>query len=61
MEFFQFSFDCLTFGDLIALIFIYEATAFLFTLTSGMLFNYLMEFKVYRDFMAPSPKKKSRK
>ena len=59
MELFQFSFDCLTFGDLIALIFIYEVAAFLFTLTSGMLFNYLMNFKAYRDFM--SPKKKSRK
>ena len=53
MEFFKFSFDCLSVGDLITLIFIYEFATTLFTATSSMFFSYCMQFAAFRNFMKP--------
>ena len=53
MEFFQFSFDCLSIGDLITLILIYEFATTLFAATSSMFFSYCMDFVVFRNFMTP--------
>ena len=51
MEFFQFSFDCLSVGDLITLIFIYEMVSFIFVQTSNFVLTMLMTSPKYRKFI----------